>query len=218
MTQLTTSSISPVRAVVLGLLASVLGACATPVRSTVDVADDAMFGELKTFAWITEASLLNSNANVHGLVNPINEQRLRSGIEAELHEKGYRKVDADEADFVIAFSLGAREQVRVQQFYINFGYAYYGHFRGFSRFGIRFGPRFGGVGPVVNTRTFNEGTLVLDVFDTSNRQAIWHGRATRRLSRDDTGPELIEDAITTLLAEFPDREVMMNMMKDSVTG
>ena len=181
-----------------------ISACATTLKSSVDVADHAEFGELKTYAWITDQPFFASNAASPEVINPLNEQRIRTAVEQQLQNKGYRQVSIDQADFVVAFTLGARDRVRVQQYYNNFGYNYHGYHRGFSRFG-RFGRGFGGFGSSVSVRTFTEGTLVVDIFENAENEAIWHGSATKRLSRDNGTRELIDEAVMTLLAEFPDR-------------
>ncbi len=197
-----------------------LSACASTLKSSVDVADHAEFGELRTYAWITDQPIFASNAVSPEVVNPLNEQRIRAAIEEQLENKGYRRVSIDQADFVVAFTLGARERVRVQQYYNNLGYGYYGYHRGFGRFGRGiggFGRGFDGFGSSVSVRTFTEGILVVDIFENTAKEAIWHGSATKRLSRDDGTRGLIDEAVAVLLAEFPDRDAMVEVMK-SVMG
>ena len=189
-----------------------ISACATTLKSSVDVADHAEFGKLKTYAWITDQPIFTSNAASPEVVNPLNEQRIRTAVEQQLQNKGYQKVTIDQADFVVAFTLGARERVRVQQYYNDFGYRYYGYHHGFSRFG-RFGPGYGGFAPSVSVQTFTEGALVVDSFENTEKEAIWHGSATKRLSGDDGTLELIDEAVTALLAEFPDRDAMVEVTK-----
>ena len=189
-----------------------MSACAAQLKSSVDVADHAEFGELKTYAWITDQPFFASNAASPEVINPLNEQRIRTAVEQQLQNKGYRQVSIDQADFVVAFSLGARDRVRVQQYYNDFGYNYYGYNHGFSRFS-RFGRGFGGFGSSVSVRTFTEGTLVVDIFENAEKEAIWHGSASKRLSGDDGTLELINEAVTALLAEFPDREAMIEVTK-----
>ena len=200
------------------LLVLSISACATSLKSSVDVADHAEFGELKTYAWITDQPLFTSNATSPDVVNPLNEQRIRTAVEEQLENKGYQKVSIDQADFVVAFTLGARDRVRVTQYYNDFGYNYYGYHRGFSpfsRFGRfnRFGHGINGFGPSVSVQTFTEGTLVVDIFDNTENEAIWHGSASKRLSRDNGTLELIDEAVTALMAEFPDREAMAEVTK-----
>lgn len=195
-------------------LFAVLGisACATPLKSSVDVADHAMFGELKTYAWITDQPMFTSNAATPEVVNPLNKRRIRTAVEEQLHIKGYRQVSIDQADFVVAFTIGARDRVRVQQYYNDFGYGYYGYHHGFSRFN-RFGRGFDGFGSSVSVRASTEGTLVVDIFENSEKEAIWHGSASKRLSPDYGAQELIDEAVTALLAEFPDRDAMAEVTK-----
>ena len=210
---------SKIRTALSLLLVLGISACATPLKSSVDVADHAMFGELKTYAWITDQPMFTSNAASPDVVNPLNEQRIRTAVEEQLQNKGYRQVSIEQADFVVALTLGARERVRVQQYYNDFGYGYYGYHHGFSRFSRfnRFGRGFNGYGSSVTVRTFTEGTLVLDIFENTEKEAIWHGSATKRLSRDHGTRELIDEAVSALLAEFPDRDAMAEVTKSSAS-
>ncbi len=208
-----------IRTVLSLLLVLSISACATTLKSSVDVADHAEFGALKTYAWITDQPFFTSSAASPEVINPLNEQRIRAAVEEQLQNKGYRQVSIDQADFVVAFTLGARQRVRVQQYYNDFGYNYYGYHHGFSRFSRfgRFGRGFNGFGSSVSVRTFTEGTLVVDIFDNTEKEAIWHGSASKRLSRDNGTRELIDEAVAALLAEFPDRGAMAEVTKTATT-
>ena len=54
---------------------------------------------------------------------------------------------------------------------------------------------------------------MVDIFENTEKEAIWHGSASKRLSGDDGTLELINEAVTALLAEFPDREAMIEVTK-----
>ena len=207
---------SKIRTALSLLLVFSISACATTLKSSVDVAEHAEFSKLRTYAWITDQPMFASNAASPEVVNPLNEQRIRTAVEEQLQNKGYQKVTIDQADFVVAFTLGARDRVRVQQSYNDFGYGYYGYHHGFSRFS-RFGRGFNGFGPSVSVRTFIEGTLVVDIFENAEKEAIWHGSASKRLSRDNGTRELIDEAVTILLAEFPDRDAMAEVTKTTTS-
>lgn len=212
----------------IALVAMGLSACAT-VRSTVDVADDADLGAYRTFAWVSDGPLLSTETANPELVNSLNERRIRSALEIELTSKGYTLAPRGEADLVLAYTLGARDRVRIQNRYNDFGYQYYGYYNGFSRFGPRFsrfgrfGTDFGyyrrgfsgfGLEPVQTVRTFTEGTLVLDVFDNRRNEAVWHCTATKRITRNDNGKELIPQAVDSLLEQFPDRRDLTKVMSE----
>ena len=172
-----------------------------------DTADHAVIGGFETYAWLNELPLLESSAVAPSVVNPLNQQRIRFAVEQELRRKGYREAPAGEADLLVGFSLGARDRVRVQQFYNDFGFRSYGHH---SRFG-RFGPGFGGFGGGASVRTVTEGILVVDIFDNASKEAIWHGSASKRVSRDSGARELIDEAVAALLEQFPDRDMMLDL-------
>ena len=183
-----------------------LSACASAIQSTVDVADQADFSNFQTYAWITDESLIARSDATSELGYPLNEQRTRAAVERELARKGYRKVSGTEADFVVSFTVGSR--VRVQQYYNNYGYSYHGYHHGFTRYGYAgYGyPGYGNYGSTASVYTFTEGSLVVDIFDNRSKEAIWHGSASKRLSRKDkdNATQLIDQAIASLFIEFPD--------------
>lgn len=133
-------------------------------------------------------------------------------MEQQLTRKGYEMAPIVEADFVVGFTLGAQDRVRVQRYYDDLGYRYYGFYPGFGRFS-RFSPGFGGFGSSVSVRTFTEGTLVVDIFENTRKEAIWHGSASKRISSSEATRELIDEAVVALLAEFPDRGMIGDAMK-----
>jgi len=186
-----------------------LSACASSsIQSTVDVADQADFSNFQTYAWITDKSLIARSDATSELGYPLNEQRTRAAVERELARKGYRKVSGTEADFVVSFTVGSRDRVQVQQYYNNYGYSYHGYHHGFTRYGYAgYGyPGYGHFGSTASVQTFTEGSLVVDIFDNRSKEAIWHGSASKRLSRKDkdNATQLIDQAIASLFIEFPD--------------
>ncbi len=196
-------------AVLLSMLA--LSACATAIKSTVDVADNADFAELNTFAWMTDQSTSEQRALSNHL-NPLHEQRIRAAVEAELERKGYGKAARDEADFVVFVRLAVTDRQQVREFYGGYGYNYYGYHPGYRHgYGRGFG-HYRGYGyypglsrSSVYVQTVTEGDLVIDIFDNRSNEAIWHGSASKRLGRIDDAVELIDEAVTALLARFPDK-------------
>ena len=192
-------------AVLLSMLA--LSACATTIKSTVDVADNADFAELNTYAWMTDQSTSERRALSNDL-NPLHEQRIRAAVEAELEHKGYGKAARDEADFVVFVRLAVTDRQQVREFYGGYGYNYYGYYPGYRHgFGYYRGYRYypGLSRSSVYVQTVTEGNLVVDIFDNRSKEAIWHGLASKRLGRTDEIVELIDIAVTALFARFPDK-------------
>ncbi len=186
-----------------------LSACASSsIQSTVDIADQADFSNFQTYAWITDKSLIARSDATSELGNPLNRERTRAAVEREIAGKGYRKVSGEEADLVVSFNLGSRDRVQVRQSYNNYGYSYHGYHRGFTDYGYAgYGYRgYGDYASTASVQTFTEGNLFVDIFDNRSKKAIWHGSASKRLSRKDkeNAKQLIDQAILSLLTEFPD--------------
>ncbi len=194
------------RSLMVALGMSLLAACATPVTSSIDQASDVDLSTYQTYAWISDEPYVSDETLRSELVNPVNLRRVRETIEAELERKGYRLVDNMDADLVVGYTLGSRNWVRVQNYYDSFGYRYVG-FNRFSRFGA-FNGFYPGASVGRNVRIITEGTLAVDLFDNRTRQAIWSGTASRSLTRDPQGMQLIPEAIVALIGPLPDHTTM----------
>jgi hypothetical protein len=168
-----------------GLLAAgaLLAACAS-IRVSSDYDRGTSFSSYHTYAWLPREHVRSQN--------PLAVRRAKEAIEAEMQSKGYRlTADPAGADFVVDFTLGAKERLDVQSYPV----AYRGPWiwgRGYY-------------GDQIDVRTYREGTLVIDIFDGRTHQPVWTGRATKELSRADLEQSQapIRAATTAVLAAFP---------------
>jgi hypothetical protein len=168
-------------------------ACETPIRAQHEYDPNVQFQDLATFAWVTDEPLLHAPAGVSNQdprVNPLLESLIRASVERSLRVKGYaQRDDPASADLVVSFSVGTREQIRVDSYAGRGGYAY-------SR-----GTTWSG-----SVRQYTEGTLAIDFFDARTKQAVWHGWAIQRLRREpdsETRQANIDRAVDTILEPFP---------------
>ena len=97
--------------------AALLGmtACASTLNSTIDTAEVERLDDFKTYAWLGTGFALGNTRSPEVAI-PINDGRIRTAINQQLAEKGYRLVDRAQADFVISAALGANDEVRKKQF------------------------------------------------------------------------------------------------------
>lgn len=169
----------------LGAMA--LTGCASSIDVNSDYPREANFGSYQTFGFVPEKLLIVASPEP---VNPQLEGRLRSAAAEALMAKGYRQTARpDEADFVLSFYLGARDQVRTNSFPDPYQESWSWEEQG---------P--GGV----EVRTYTEGTLSIDMFEVKTRQPVWHGSATRTLTRADRGDERVVKAVVdAILEQFP---------------
>jgi len=124
-------------------------------------------------------------------------QRAREAIQEELTRKGFTYVnDAAAADFVVDFTIGARERTDIH----SYPAPYVGPYWGYSGWwGYHYW------GDEIDVRQYREGTLAVDVFDAHTHKPVWHGWAKKELTQQDIGRSEapIRAAVDAVLAQFP---------------
>lgn len=178
-------------ATALVLLATGCGPSFT-VRSDRD--PNANFAGYETFGWIGENPLVSVVTT--GPVSPLLQGRLMDATRAELEAQGYRFVENGlDADFVVAFTVGSREQIRVDSYPSTFhstsSWSRSSRVHGFST-------------STTTVRQTTRGQLAIDIFDVASRSPVWHGTAETSITssvRDDPQP-IINEAVKRILAEF----------------
>ncbi len=178
-----------------------LGGCATGFEAIYDHDRAHDFSAYRTFAWISPRPMIVGATN--RIPSPLLEPRIMAAIDDALRAKGYTKdYAAESADFVLSFTVGSREEIKVDS-YPTMGGGY-GAYRGYpGHWG--WGGAYYGHGTERTVRQYTEGMLAIDVFDVKERKPVWHGVASKTISdsdrRDMEGP--IKAAVAAILAGFP---------------
>jgi len=175
--------------------------CATGFQATFDHDPGNDFGAYKTFAWISEHPM--KVGTTQRIPNPMLEPRIMSAVEEGLAAKGFSMVqDAESADFALAFTVGSREEIKVDSYpSMTAGHVGYGYPRHWGRWG---GVYYGS-STETTVRQYTKGMLAIDVFDVEERRPVWHGVATKTINESDredaTGT--IKAAVDAILEGFP---------------
>ncbi|WP_448550038.1 DUF4136 domain-containing protein [Thalassotalea fusca] len=160
---------------IIGAVVMLVAACTTvsPIKANFDRNDSVDTSNYKTFAWLISDKILADS----GDINPVMKLRVDDAIEQAFITKGYQLVDsAEQADFVISYTVGSRDKVKIDSFPVSYrgsfgwGRHYYGSY---------------GMATETHVRNYTEGKLAVDVYDVKSRQPAWHGWATKRLSSSD---------------------------------
>ena len=180
------------KAAVLGLF--LLTGCTTlTVHTDYDTKYD--FQALKTYAWI-EGKAPSNDIRIN---NSLIINRVVDAVNNNLQAKGYQLVDKDKADFYVNWLGGIENKIRLET--INGYYGYLGY--GYGSWGYR------GYWPDYS-RTYyfeyQEGTLIIDIADSKNKQLIWRGTGQDYLDQRETPQEItqgINQTVTEILGGFP---------------
>jgi hypothetical protein len=148
------------------------------------------FAGYDSYAWMSEHPMVSSAQGV----NPLLEGRIMAAIQDSLGQKGMKLVaDPAQADFVIAFGVGARERVSVTS--TPYPVAYRGAW-GWG--GMYYND--------VDVRQYTEGRLAIDIFDADERRPVFHGYATANVSATTDQAkrqQMLREAVAKILAGFP---------------
>jgi hypothetical protein len=131
------------------------------------------FSSINSFQWVSnpESSLEQRNPFMHS--------RVVSAIEYELAATGLTEVQSN-PDVFVTYHTSNESKVRLESDSYGYGFGGYGG-AGWGRYG------YGYAGPVSTTTRvveYDEGTLVVDIWDASSKQLIWRGTASRVFSED----------------------------------
>ena len=131
--------------------------------------------------------------------NPLNAERLRDAIEANLGARGIQHADLSAADCVVGYAMGSRQVFN--DYYGGFGGGWgYGWGHGWGP-GPGFYGAWGWDGPMVQDET----RVAIDVFDGKSRKPMWHASVSQSVS-DLRGPRAVEKintAVAAIFTKFP---------------
>jgi len=166
-------------AIALGL--TLLACTLTPAQDvTTNSMPGADFTKYHTYKWVP----------IEGAVQPnqIVDAQIKQSIDSQLAAKGLSKTDGDKADLLIGYqaSIGQEKQ--------------------WNAYGTGGGLRWGGGMASAQQSTISTGTLVLDMYDPSNKQLVWTGRVSKTLdpsANQGKKQKNLDKAMQKLLKNFP---------------
>jgi hypothetical protein len=136
------------------------------------------FAAYTTYAWMpVPATTTQQGYNAGSL----GETRIKAAVDAQMALKKIKLV-TDNPDLLVAYHTGSQQQVEID----SYGYGWWG----------------GGV----DTYTYQEGTLIVDLVDPKAKTLVWRGTAQDALDDNPSGSELTESvnaAVAAMFAKYP---------------
>jgi hypothetical protein len=179
------------RRIWVGLVMIGLAACSGVDKRT-DYDPGADFSTYHTYEWVTDELMVQPPEGADPRVSALVQQRIRDAIDQSLARKGFRQEQS--GDFAVGFTVGLRDRERVS----NWG-PYGSSYRPYGSYDPYRGP----YGARTTVTSYTQGTLAIDMFDVQTRRPIWHGRATKIVQDSDDRPEVIQEIVDSVLADFP---------------
>jgi len=140
------------------------------------------FSKFHTYKWV----------NIEGGAHPnqIVDQEIKQAIDSQLAAKGLNKTEADQADLYVGYQTAVNQEKQ------------------WNSYGMGGGVRWGGMATATSS-TISNGTLVVDMYDPSNKQLVWTGAATKTLdpsSNPEKNQKNLDKAVARLLKSFPPKQ------------
>ena len=133
------------------------------------------FSQFHTFKWVT----------IPGGVHPnqITDQEIQNAIVSQLTRKGLTQTNADNADLYVGYQVALDQEKQWTALAM-------------GEFG------FGGMREA-SSSTISNGTLVVDIFSTANKELVWTGEATKTLSPGKNQQKTLNKAVGKMMKNFP---------------
>ena len=166
-------------------------AAAQDVRYNYEKSAD--FTKYKTYKWV-EMKTSDKDAMV--------DSQIKSTIDAELATKGLTKSESDSADLYVGYQIAINTEKQVNTFSSDYGYG--GGWGPYGRYG-----GMGGMGSTTATSTTSTlyvGSLQLDFYDVSKKQAVFRAVGTKTLdtkAKPEKRQKNLAKAVKKMLKEYP---------------
>lgn len=165
----------------LSFLIFCISCSSTKVHFDYDRQED--FSQFRTYKFIPVPEELSAD------VNPMVIRRIEEAIALALGDKGFNRTEAS-PDFLVAIHLESKDKFNVQ----NWGYTYAPYdlyYRGAGYWGS------GGI----TVQQYQQGTLIIDVVKTADRELVWRGVGTKALSPNPT-PKTIDRNVNLVVSKI----------------
>jgi len=163
-----------------------------------DYDPDVSFSGYHFYNWIPDAPATTGDPRIDS--NTLLHDRVHKAIDGQLAAKGYVKSKTDKPDFWVTYYVTLDKQTEIQT--IN-NYYNYGPGWGWRDRDYYYYPFYGSETYIY---TYDQGTLIVDIVNPSNRKLVWRGTAIDKVNFSNT-PEQKQQKITEvvrkLFMQFP---------------
>jgi hypothetical protein len=169
---------------IIALIAALQAAASTTPVVSYDPNTD--FGHYHSYKWVFSSAPGGMDQNLY--------RHIRFAVDRSLRAHGFGK--SNHGEFAVAFTIGPRENAHPTD---------YGHYALYYT-GEEAAAHKKWINDELANSSTHEHTLAIDIYDTYNKHAIWHGVAAVPILPD-SRIAVIEHEVNDVLSQFPPRNV-----------
>lgn len=185
-------------ALALGLLFCASAACA---EMDVRVKAEPSLKEksYQTYGWLEHTA--DSTQDIR-LQDPALHQWVQEAVDSELSARGYLRQETGEPDFWVGYTAAISGEVDSEEIYFE---------KSPSMHDVAFGSDWakGGAGGAAFSRYYEEGELVIDVYDAKAKKGVWKASVQAELQQrvdEEKRRERLNAAVKKMFKKFPPRK------------
>ncbi len=170
--------------ITVGLIALLSSCSSLNISTDYDPTQD--FSKYKTYRW---ARIKERDPNDILSKNIMLRKKVQAAVNKVLKEKEFTKLDRGKPDFIVFIHAGVQQRMNV---YYHGGYHY--------------GGWWGPYGGYTTVSRYKQGTLVIDIVDTEEKELSWRGIASdvvQSYSDAEALQEELDYVISIMLEDFP---------------
>jgi hypothetical protein len=168
----------------MGIGAALLVGACSGISTTTDYDPAVDFSGFSTYDWVDS----------QGDVDNITSSRIRQSVDGAMTAKGFSQSSSN-PDLAISYQVSSAERRSFNTVNAGWGGGY-----GWGGWGM-------GMGTSTTTENvWQEGSLILGIFDTSTKNLVWTGTATTDIDGSRSPQdrqELIDSAVNKMMGDFP---------------
>lgn len=166
--------------------AVLLTSCKPSLNIHADYDRSAKFSQYKTFSM--------HELVTRGMVNQLNADRIVGAIKGEMYKRGFTEVEKG-GDLLINAITVVKEKKTVSVSGSSYGYG--SALRPYNFSSVRSSQA------VARTNSYKDGTLVIDLVDSSTKKLVWTGTVNAQLTKAPKNPdEAIQYAVAKVMQSF----------------
>jgi Domain of unknown function (DUF4136) len=172
-----------IRVIIVVALMGLSFGCGSKITVNHDFEPDADFARYKTYKWLEQPASTMGNVATQTQSNTMLDQRIKTAVNGQLAKKGLTLADAS-PDVLMAYHTGVENKVDVTDWGYTYGSYYYGY-----------------PSRDITVYQYQQGTLIVDMIDSSTKELVWRGSAQAMLLENPT-PEKIQQRLNEAAAKM----------------
>lgn len=177
-----------------GCVLILLAGCARKVTVESVMENPQLMEGRYTYQWMQPDRGKETGGRIY---NQVVDESVKQAVQAQLEKRGYRLASSGNADLRVSWFGGIESKIKVESIE---------HFYASQGYGTLSAAMPGQVAKGATSRSYEEGTIMINILDSQKHQRIWQGRGADRIRKGmnaDDARLYVERVVKAIFSDFP---------------